>query len=199
MAEKTEKKPDDKAAAAAAPAPAEKKHAPAAGGMLKSTPMMLGAVMILEAVVLFGGFKFLGGGAKTAHADTSAEEPGEGGEAKAGAKGDKKKFAEVKVVEMRAPNRRDGRTFQYDVSIYARTKGESKEKLEGAITDNAATIQDRIRTIIGQCDPEKLGGGSEPGLETLRRQVKFQLDEILGEGLIEEVLIPRCMPYRTEF
>ena len=46
---------------------------------------------------------------------------------------------------------------------------------------------------------EKLGGGSEPGLETLRRQMKHQLDEIIGEGMIEEVLIPRCIPYRQDF
>jgi len=44
-----------------------------------------------------------------------------------------------------------------------------------------------------------LGGGSEPGLETLRRQMKHQLDEIIGEGMIEEVLIPRCIPYRQDF
>jgi len=36
---------------------------------------------------------------------------------------------------------------------------------------------------------DKLGGGSEPGLETLRRQVKYQLDEIMGEEMIDEVLI----------
>ena len=46
------------------------------------------------------------------------------------------------------------------------------------IKDREALIQDRIRTIIAQSDPEKLGGGSEPGLETLRRQVKYQLDDV---------------------
>jgi flagellar basal body-associated protein FliL len=60
-------------------------------------------------------------------------------------------------------------------------------------------IQDRVRTIMAQSDPEKLGGGSEPGLETLRRQVKYQLDEIIGEGMIEEVLVPRCIPFRTDY
>ena len=62
-----------------------------------------------------------------------------------------------------------------------------------------ALITDRVRTIVAQSDPEKLGGGSEPGLETLRRQVKYQLDEIVGEGVIEEVLVPRCIPFRTDY
>jgi len=60
-------------------------------------------------------------------------------------------------------------------------------------------IKDRIRTIIAQSDPEKLGGGSEPGLETLRRQVKYQLDEIVGEKIVDEVLVPRCIPFRTDY
>ena len=60
-------------------------------------------------------------------------------------------------------------------------------------------IKDRIRTIIAQSDPEKLGGGSEPGLETLRRQVKYQLDEIVGEGVIDEVVVPKCIPFPVNF
>jgi len=67
------------------------------------------------------------------------------------------------------------------------------------ITDRDALIKDRLRTIIAESDPDKLGGGSEPGLETLRRQIKFQLDEIVGDGMIDEVLVPRCMPFRTDY
>jgi flagellar basal body-associated protein FliL len=59
-------------------------------------------------------------------------------------------------------------------------------------------IQDRVRTIIAETDPEKLGGGAEPGLETLRRQVKYQLDEIVGDGLIDDVLIPQCLPFPAD-
>jgi hypothetical protein len=29
--------------------------------------------------------------------------------------------------------------------------------------------------------------------------VKHQLDEIIGDGMIEEVLVPRCIPFRTDF
>ncbi|MGH7214988.1 MAG: hypothetical protein ACREIT_09525, partial [Tepidisphaeraceae bacterium] len=67
------------------------------------------------------------------------------------------------------------------------------------IKERDALIRDRIRTIIAQADPEKLGGGSEPGLETLRRQVKYQLDEIVGEGMVDEVLVPRCIPFRADY
>ena len=71
--------------------------------------------------------------------------------------------------------------------------------MKGLISARDALIKDRVRTIIAEMDPEKLGGGSEPGLETLRRQVKFQLDQIVGDGMIDEVLVPRCMPFRTDY
>jgi flagellar basal body-associated protein FliL len=103
------------------------------------------------------------------------------------------------VLDFKAPNKVSGRTFLFDVSIFATTKGTNEDKVKSAIKDREALIKDRVRTIIAQSDPEKLLGSAEPGLETLRRQVKYQLDEIVGEGLIDEVLVPRCIPVRSDF
>ncbi len=209
------------------------------GALLTKLPVLLGGVMVIEAVVLFAGFKMLGGSAKSAdaaqvsleskeegaaadghgdaaadagHGDAKADEAAGGhdapaagghGDAKSDAPGkekvDPKKLYELTLVEFRAPNKLAGRTFLYDVSIKAVVKGSSKSKVEKAITEREALIKDRVRTIIAQSEPEKLGGGSEPGLETLKRQVKFQLDEIIGEGYVEEILVPRCIPFRTDF
>jgi flagellar basal body-associated protein FliL len=201
----------------------------ATGGLLTRTPVLLGGAMIIEAAVLFAGFKFLGGGGpretsaavltteettpSDSHGDAKSESH-EGGGAGAGGHGDaksegasggstskidKKKAVEVQIVDFRAPNKQSGRTFLYDVTIFAVTKGEYKERVEVSIKEHEALIKDRVRTIIAQMDPEKLGGGSEPGLETLRRQVKYQLDEIVGEGMIDEVLVSRCIPFRTDY
>ena len=71
----------------------------------------------------------------------------------------------------------------------------NEDKAKTTLSENSSLIKDRIRTIIAQSDPEKLGGGSEPGLETLRRQIKYQLEEVLGEGIVEEVLVPKCLPF----
>lgn len=216
MAEKAEKKAEEKAPAPAPPAA----HAPAGqdpegkksqGGLLKSTPVLLAVVMLLEAGIIFAGFKLLGFGAASASGAQFTTEGEKGGHAAEGANGeagqgssggaaktDSKKNIELKVLEFKAPNKQSGRTYLYDLSIYILVKGENKAKVEPLITERDALIKDRIRTIVGQSDPEKLGG-SEPGLETLRRQVRYQLEEILGEGLVEEVLIPRCIPYRADY
>ena len=200
MAEKSEKKPE------AAPAAAGEKPA-AKGGLMGRTPVLLGVVMVLEAAVLFGGFKMLGGGPSsasgaeltTSEGDDAHDGHGEGHGGKSGRAGDKKKPVELLVVDFKAPNKTSGRTFLYDVAIYVVTKSEHEAKVKDALKEREALIKDRIRTIIAQSDPEKLAGGSEPGLETLRRQVKYQLDLILGEGVIEEVLVPKCIPFRTDF
>jgi flagellar basal body-associated protein FliL len=197
MADKSDRKPEaggagagSRPGAAAAPTVEQK------SGLLSKTPVLLTGVMIIEAIVLVAGFKILGGGPRRATAAelvAEAEKAGEKGAA------DRKKTVEVQVVEFKAPNNANGRTFLYDVSIYVITKAEFEQRVKDTFKDKGALIQDRIRTIIAESDPEKLGGGSEPGLETLRRQVKYQLDEIVGDGVIDEVLVPRCIPFRTDY
>jgi flagellar basal body-associated protein FliL len=198
MAEKVEKKPAAEAPATAAPAAPAKAGKESGGGLLAKTPVLLGGVMLIEAVVLFAGFKFLGSKPQpAAGADIVTDEKGEG---KQGEKGSAdNKTVEVEVADFKALNRANGRTFLYDVSIYVVTKARNEQRVKDKFKDNKALIEDRIRTIIAESDPEKLGGGSEPGLETLRRQVKYQLDGIVGEGVIDEVLVPRCIPFRTDY
>lgn len=199
MSDKAEKKP------AAAPAEGAEKteSAPKAAGMMAKTPVLIGGVMLLEALVLFAGFKFIGGGSPApavgATLTTGEEHGGSGEHGEGGPAVDPRQTVEIPLVAFKAPNKLSGRTFLYDVSIYVSVKGEHQKTVEETIKAKDALVQDRVRTIIAQSDPEKLGGGSEPGLETLRRQVKHQLDEILPEGMIVEVLIPRCIPYRADY
>jgi flagellar basal body-associated protein FliL len=205
----------------------------AKAGILTKTPVLLGVAMVLEAVVLFAGFKFLGGSPKSAGAEVAAVEShgdAEGHDAKAAdghdekkadehggsteksaeghdgdahaahtGKVDKKKRVELAVVDFRAPNKQGGRMFLYDVTICVQIRADAEEKTKTILAERSGLIKDRVRTIIAQSDPEKLGGGSEPGLETLRRQIKYQLDEIVGEGIIDEVLVPRCIPFPVNF
>ena len=126
---------------------------------------------------------------------------GEGGKGAA----DKKAISEIHVVDdYRSPNKMSGHYYFYTITIVATAKGDSATKGDAAfkvkegIDAHSALIKDHIRSIIAASDPEKLGGSTEPGLETFRRQVKFQLDEIIGDGLIDEVLVPTCMRYPGE-
>jgi flagellar basal body-associated protein FliL len=198
MADKAEKKAEAAAAGAAPTGKTEEK--PSKGGFLAKTPVLLGGVMLVEAVVLFAGFKVLGGHPQPAPgAEISMDDKGDGKEGGKGKKGAEKKTVELPVLDTKAPNRTNGRTWLYDVSIFAVVKAENEEKVKELLKDNKALIEDRLSTIIRESDPEKLGGGAEPGLETLHRQVKYQLDRIVGEGKIEDVLVPRCIAFRTDY
>jgi flagellar basal body-associated protein FliL len=218
MAEKAEKKPDTpakpeaekkpaaKAEAAPKEAAAGHKEGGGKGGLLTKTPVLLGGVMLIEAVVLFAGFKFVMGGPKNANAaDLTTPVKKEAKDGKEGADGDKagaedpSDTTELQLLGARFPNKRSGRTFLYDVKIVLSVKKESADKVKAIVTNHDALIQDRVRTIIAESDPDKLGGGAEPGLETLRRQVKYQLDEIVGDGLIDDVLIPQCIPFPADY
>jgi len=201
-------KPADKKPAAGADAHGAGGKKGGLVGMLTKLPVLLGGVMVVEAAVLFGAFKLMGGGGPaSAHGAELHGDAGHGdghggdghGDGHGGAGGGTAKQAELLAVEFRAPNKRTGRTFLYDVAIFVSVPGNKAEEAKKVLEQRKALISDRVRTIIAQSDPEKLGGGSEPGLETLRRQVKYQLDEIMGEGMVTEVLVPRCIPFRADF
>lgn len=205
--------------------PAEKKEAPKkdekggeekkGGGLMSKTPVLLSGVMLIQAGIVLAGVKFLipsapapagaaitedADGAHPSEADHSADSHADAKDGSATERTyDEKKSYSLKLISMKAPNKTSGRTFLYDMEIWVMVKGKLAKRVESTIAEREALIQDRLRTIIAQSDPEKLGGGSEPGLETLRRQVKHQLDEIVGEGVIDEVLVPRCIPFRTDF
>lgn len=206
MAEKSDKKSEPAPAPPAAPA--EKKEPSGekkgAGGGLGKTPLLLGIVMLVEAAVLFAGFKLLGGGPQHSVAiQLSAGEKGGHGDKPAGdgapgAAGGER-TVEVPVVELRAPNSQNGRRFIYEVAFVALVKADAEAKVKDAIKAHENQIKDRVRTIVAQMDPEKLGGGSEPGLETLRRQTRKQLDIIIGDNMIDEVVVPKCNPFRADF
>ncbi len=171
------------------------------GGVMTKTPVLLGGVMLIEAAVLIAGFKMFGGGAPKAAsgAELIDHDPHGDGHGEGKAQADKKKVLEIHVVDdFRALNKANGHTYFFDVSIVVLSKSESAGMVKQTIDDRGALIRDRIRTIIAQSDPDKLAGGAEPGLETFRRQVKYQLDEILGDGMIEEVLVPKCI-FRAEY
>lgn len=209
--------------------PKEKKDEPAGDGkekkgggivgLLTKLPVLLGGVMVVEAVILFGAFKMMGskpadaeGAALHAageHGDDDGDEAagGHGEAAASGGHGEtagpppkipKRKYS-MAVLEFRAPNKVSGKMYLYDVAIEAQVLGKNFDIVQKKVEERKALISDRVRTIIAQSDPEKLNGQVEPGLETLKRQVKYQLDEIVGEGVVEEVLIPRCIPFRADF
>jgi flagellar basal body-associated protein FliL len=170
------------AAAPAAPA-AEEKAAPSKKGGMKMIIAAI-AVVLLEVGTVAVTVK-MSAGPKAAMAEHPATATATAAE----------KDAEVKLVADKLPNNQSGRLWMYDMQIVAKVSEKKKEKVTALLAERESEIRDRIRTIVASSDPKSL---AEPGLETLRRQIAYQLEQDIGKELVKEVLIPKCTPIRAE-
>jgi flagellar basal body-associated protein FliL len=174
MAEET-KKP--------APSPAEKTtETPKRKPPLRSI-LILVVIMVVEAGI-FGGLMLAmrpkdAGGAEREHplptqpVDTSVE---------------------IKLDQFRAPNFQTGATVFYDLSIHLKVDLVSKELVSGLIDKHKAMLGDRLRAIVAEAEPRYF---SETQLTTLKGRIQAMMDSVIGEGMVKEVLIPECMPFKA--
>jgi flagellar basal body-associated protein FliL len=163
--------------------PAEEK-APKKGLPIKAIVVAL-AVVVME-VATVGVTVMMSGGPKTSMAHVPQTQSQE--EEKP-----KEKDAEVKLMDASLANAKHGanRLFLYNLAVVAKVGEKEKEKAKALFEEHDAEIKDRIRTIVASSSPEIM---DEPGLETLRRQIKYQLDQDLGKDVIKDLLIPKCTP-----
>lgn len=157
------------------------------GGGMKM--IMVGAVVVILEVATVGVTWMMSAGPKRAHAvEVPTSAPAEVVE----------KSVEIPLFTppMKLPNAQSGRLYLYDIELVAVVEEKNKHKMEEMLKEKKAAVLDRIRTIVASSDPKSL---SEPGLETLRRQIGYQLEQDLGHDLVKELLIPKCTPFRAEF
>jgi len=156
----------------------------------KSLVLVL-VLMAVEGVAIFFGTKFLTGSAPAAVA--ASEPQAAEGEAKHGEQTPAtQEFAEVELGECRPVNRVSGKliNFRMRVSLLVRTS--NSERVKTLVEGNKARINDRVNFVIRSAEPSHL---NEPGLETIKRRLKSELDRILAdELLIQDILIPEMLP-----
>lgn len=155
----------------------------------KRVPIMIVAgVMLLEGVGVFVLAKLIGSAPVTvAAAEVEGEE-------KAPEDANADAYAEVELVECRPSNMMSGRfiTFQVRVSCLVDHKDQERaQKMAGA---KRARIEDGVNTVFRSAEPKHL---AEPELETLKRRLKHEIDQIFGEDqLVKRILIPQLLQSR---
>ncbi|MCP4248213.1 MAG: hypothetical protein GY778_14300 [bacterium] len=152
----------------------------------KTGAIIVAALLLIEGGGIFAAMKFFG-------SDPSPTQAVEGaGQSSAEQRPD---VAEVTIAETEAFNNLSGRLYVYHIEVSALVASEKVETITKMVEERQATIRDRVNTVIRGTDPKHL---NEPGLETVRRQVQFELNKILvDDSLILEVLIPKLMQSRT--
>jgi len=63
--------------------------------------------------------------------------------------------------------------------------------IEELISTHRSSICDRIRMRVASANTNEL---KDPKLEVVKRIIKSDIDEIIGEGMIEDILLPRWSP-----
>lgn len=105
--------------------------------------------------------------------------------------------AEIEVLNrFRVPNDRSGRLYIYDFDVAMKVPGLRLEDAKKLVTERSREISDRIARIVRAADPPIL---REPELKELRTQLRQAIGEVIGDQeLIVEILIPRCVPVRSD-
>jgi len=165
---------------------------------------MVGGLMLAEGVAIFVATRFLGGpSVAVGSVEGASGETGEGahggsnGElATNGTQPSKSGAREILIAEVRAMSDRSGQNIVYDAKVCARVDASKGDKVQKVLEEKKATIEDRLTRVIRSADPQYF---KEPGFETLRRQIKHELDGLIGEpGAVTEVLLPSLMWYNAD-
>ncbi len=172
----------------------------------------VGAVLLIEAVLIVALFMFSGG------PDTATASPGEPDEM-----AEMQMPAEIMVAKGKFQNTASGRNLMYDTEIWIVVKKKHQEQVEEQVEAMKASIKRDLTTIFRRANPAQL---REQELATLTRQVRAALDTRFGnepeemaatedkammdaaEGdvedmgpqpMIQEVLIAKCMEFASDF
>ena len=152
------------------------------------TVAVVGGLMLIEGVGIFVAVKYMGGGPASLSADQAIGGDGPGGAAPG--------QSELHVTDLVSFNNADGRVFVYQLSVYADVEAKHSQQIKDLIESRKNTIDDRFSKVVRAADPKYL---DEPGLETMQRLFKFELDQILGDDtLIKEILFPEFSKSRAD-
>lgn len=148
---------------------------------------VFGGVMLVEGLAIFLCMKFLGSdpdptqGLETLHLTTQPWEESK----------------ELQVGHLRVLNNNGAHALLYNVRVVIRVHNANHDKAEAFLKSRKSTIEDALSQVIRSAEEKHL---AEPGLETLRRQLRFTLNSLFGdETIIEQVLIPEFTPLPTGF
>ena len=156
-------------------------------GKSLATIGIFGGVMLVEAVAIFLAMKFLG----------SAPDPTMGMEGLTPTTQVATVSKELEVADIRVPNTNGARTILYNVKVVISVAPDREEEGKSLIEAKQFAVEDALSRIIRSSDPRYL---AEPGLETLKRQIRFELNQVFGDDtIIEQVLVPDCIPLPTGF
>ncbi|HNQ22319.1 MAG TPA: hypothetical protein PKK06_04425 [Phycisphaerae bacterium] len=168
-----------------APSPAAGANAGGKKQRIVSVVIVAG-LMLLEGVGVYSFVKYTGASPVPAQAAQSTNPDAAGGDVPP-ATGE----AEVTVVEARPTNRTTGRLITFQLRVSVLVAREHQDKVKKLVEERKDRLLDRVNVTVRRAELKHL---NEPGLDTIKRQLKYEFEQILGEpGLVRDVLIPEIL------
>ena len=143
--------------------------------------------MLLEGVGIYSLVRFAGSGPATAEA------------AAAGAEADNDEatelpaddLAELEVVDCRPTNKTIGKLITFHIRVSILVRREDHEMMTKLVEEKQNRLQDRVNFVVRSAELKHL---NEPGLDTIKRQIKHEFDLVFGDDkIVVEVLIPELL------
>lgn len=145
--------------------------------------LIIAGMMIGEGVGVF----FL---AKTISPDPSAAIAVEG-ESTDGGSADEAALMEIELAECRPSNKMGGKLIAFHIRVSGLVSSKDFEAVKEMVETKQGRIEDSVNIVIRSSEPKHF---NEPGLETIKRRLKKELDRILNDPeLIKGVLIPQFL------
>lgn len=100
-------------------------------------------------------------------------------------------LAEIELAECKPTNRVTGKLISFHLRVSALVPLAEEQPIEQLIKEKRERIRDRVNFVIRSAEPSHL---AEPGLETIKRRIKHEIDVLLGDDrIIRDVLIPEFL------
>lgn len=157
-------------------------EAPSKGG--GKTPMVVGAIMLIEAVLVYVVVTMTGGPSAAEASDLQGQEIAEA-----------ETPVEIPLYESRIQNMQTGRVWEWHVEIVLQVRQKNADYVNRTLERRHAEINEGVAKIFRRAQDRHL---REPGLETITLQLKAYVDEVFGvddtdgRPRVERVLIPTC-------
>lgn len=149
------------------------------GGRKKGL-MVIGGVVIFEAVLIIGAMMLVGG-----------PEPVKASDVLPDAQPESDKIVEILVIDERLPNNRQGINYVYDTEVWVHTRNRYEAMVSDELNRFRNEIKAELMAIWRTAEPRHL---QEPRMENLTRKVYALLSQRFGDDTeSEEPVISKCV------
>ncbi len=161
-------------------------------GSRKKVIIGVGAMLLLEAVLIVGAMMMIGGDPDVAKADDAQLDP-------LIAQGDR--IVEVLVLDAKLPNAKSGVPYLYATEIYVQVKNKHVASVQEKVEQFYNEIKAEIGAVWRTSEPRHF---QEPRLETLTRKMyamlghRFGADSESGEPIIAKCVIVMGTGFRVD-